>query len=147
VEIRELLAELARMGKTIFFSTHILADVEDICSHIGIVEAGQVLMQGSLDQLKTQLMETRDILITLLDNEQSEKVKSLALGRQGVRNVEFITPKGGRNRLRVEMIDTDEGIQALHRAIFDAGIVPLGFQEEEKTLETMFMKVTRGLVT
>ncbi len=147
VEIRELLAELARMGKTIFFSTHILADVEDICSHIGIVEAGQVLMQGSLDQLKTQLMETRDILITLLDTEQSEKVKSLAIGRQGVRNVEFITPKGGRNRLRVEMIDTDEGIQALHRTIFDAGIVPLGFQEEEKTLETMFMKVTRGLVT
>ena len=147
VEIRELLAELARMGKTIFFSTHILADVEDICSHIGIVEAGQVLMQGSLDQLKTQLMETRDILITLLDTEQSEKVKSLAIGREGVRNVEFITPKGGRNRLRVEMIDTDEGIQALHRTIFDAGIVPLGFQEEEKTLETMFMKVTRGLVT
>jgi ABC-2 type transport system ATP-binding protein len=41
VEIRELLAELARMGKTIFFSTHILADVEDICTHIGIVEAGR----------------------------------------------------------------------------------------------------------
>jgi ABC-2 type transport system ATP-binding protein len=147
VEIRELLAELARMGKTIFFSTHILADVEDICTHIGIVEAGQIVMQGSLDQLKAQLMETRDIVITLLDNQQAEAVKTIALGRMGVRTAEFITPRAGRTRLRVEMIDTDEGIQAFHRALFDAGIVPLGFQEEEKTLETMFMKVTRGLVT
>lgn len=147
VEIRELLAELARMGKTIFFSTHILADVEDICTHIGIVEAGQVVMQGSLDQLKAQMMETRDIIVTLLDNAEAERVKSLALGRTSVRTVEYITPRAGRTRLRIEMIDTDEGIQALHHDIFAAGIVPLGFQEEEKTLETMFMKVTRGLVT
>jgi hypothetical protein len=104
-------------------------------------------MEGSLDQLKTQLMETRDIIITLFDHAEAERVKTLALGRSSVRAVEFITPRAGRTRLRVEMIDTDEGVQAFHRDLFEAGIVPLGFQEEEKTLETMFMKVTRGLVT
>ena len=41
IEIRELLLELSRLGKTIFFSTHILADVAEICTQVGIVEAGQ----------------------------------------------------------------------------------------------------------
>lgn len=46
VEIRELLVELSKMGKTIFFSSHILADVSEICTHIGIIEAGQMVAQG-----------------------------------------------------------------------------------------------------
>ena len=41
IEIRELLLELARLGKTIFFSTHILADVAEICTQVGIIEAGK----------------------------------------------------------------------------------------------------------
>ena len=48
VEIRELLVTLASMGKTVFFSTHILADVSEICSHIGIIEAGKMIIQGSM---------------------------------------------------------------------------------------------------
>jgi ABC-2 type transport system ATP-binding protein len=48
VEIRRLLVELARMGKTIFFSTHILADVAEICTQVGIIEAGKLVAAGSL---------------------------------------------------------------------------------------------------
>jgi ABC-2 type transport system ATP-binding protein len=147
VEIRELLAELARMGKTIFFSTHILADVEDICSHIGIVEAGQMVMQGSLDQLKTQLMETRDIIVTFAENTEAEQVKTMVKGNAFVKNAEFITPKSGKTRLQIDFTGDDKAVIELHRAIFGMGIVPLGFQEEEKNLESMFMKVTKGLVT
>jgi ABC-2 type transport system ATP-binding protein len=147
VEIRELLAELARMGKTIFFSTHILADVEDICSHIGIFEAGQMVMQGSLDQLKLQLMETRDIIVTVAEASDAEKIRTVALGQTTVKNIENIQPKSGRNRLRIEFTGDDNAVQSLNKAIFEAGIVPLGFQEEEKNLENMFMRVTRGLVT
>src|SRR5687767_3720433 len=43
IEIRELLVELSKMGKTIFFSSHILADVAEICTHIGIVDLGRVV--------------------------------------------------------------------------------------------------------
>ena len=46
VEIRELLVELARMGKTVFFSTHILADVAEICTRVGIIEGGQIVALG-----------------------------------------------------------------------------------------------------
>ncbi|MCU0511503.1 MAG: ABC transporter ATP-binding protein [Anaerolineae bacterium] len=147
VEIRELLGELAKMGKTIFFSSHILADVEDICSHIGIIEAGQIIMEGSIDELKTQLMETREIVITVRDNDTAETVKTLVAGMADVVQAEILIPRAGRSRVRVDFTGNDDGIAALNQALIGAGVAVLGFQEEEKDLETMFMRVTRGLVT
>lgn len=147
VEIRELLGELAKMGKTIFFSSHILADVEDICSHIGIIEAGQMVMEGSIEDLKAQLMETRDIIVTVKDDEAAEQVKSLAMGFQDVVNVEMIEAKGGRSRVKVAFSGDDDGIAALNKALYSADIAIMGIQEEQKDLENMFMRVTKGLVT
>lgn len=145
VEVRELLAELARMGKTVFFSTHILADVEDICTHIGIIEAGEMVVQGSLSDLKAQFVETREVVVTVLTDTDAERVRNTALGVQGVKTAQVITPKNGRARVRVDYAGDDAGIGALHRAL--ASFDLLGFQEEEKTLETMFMRLTKGLVT
>ncbi len=147
VEIRELLGELANMGKTIFFSSHILADVEDICSHIGIVEAGELIMQGSMDDLKLQLMAHREIIVTVMDSQLAEKVLALVAGLPQVAAAEMMTPKNGRARVRVDFIGNDEDLAGLSRTLFEADIMLLGFNEEEKDLEHMFMRVTRGLVT
>lgn len=147
VEIRELLGELSKMGKTIFFSSHILADVEDICSHIGIIEAGQMVMEGSIEDLKAQLMETREVIVTVKDDAAAEQVKSLAIGFQDVVNVEIIAPKNGRSRVRIDFGGDDDGIAALNKALYSADIAIMGIQEEQKDLESMFMRVTKGLVT
>ena len=147
VEIRELLGELANMGKTIFFSSHILADVEDICSHIGIVEAGELIMQGSIDDLKMELMAHREIIITVMDSVLAEKALALVGELPQVAAAEVITPKNGRSRLRVDLVGSDDDLAALSQKLFTGGIGILGFSEEEKDLEHMFMRVTRGLVT
>ena len=147
VEIRELLGELAKMGKTIFFSSHILADVEDVCSHIGIVEAGELIMQGSIDDLKLELMAHREIVITVMDHGGAETVMGL-VGEYGqVVAAEIITPRNGRARVRVDFAGNDEELGALSRHLFEGDVTLLGFNEEEKDLEHMFMRVTRGLVT
>ena len=147
VEIRELLGELANMGKTIFFSSHILADVEDVCSHIGIVEAGELIIQGSIDELKLQLMANREIVITVMNHENAEAVTGLVSDIGKVDAAEIITPKNGRARVRVDFAGNDEELGALSRRLFESDITLLGFNEEEKDLEHMFMRVTRGLVT
>jgi len=147
VEIRELLGELANMGKTIFFSSHILADVEDICSHIGIIEAGEIIMEGSIDELKQQLMETRELIISVPDHETAETVKSLVESIPDVAQVEILTPRAGRSRVRVDFAGDEDGIVALNRRLHDEGVAILGFQEQERDLEHMFMRVTKGLVT
>ncbi len=68
IEIRELLLELAGMGKTIFFSTHILADVAEVCTQVGIIEAGKLVADGPLDRLAQGLAPQRSIQIDLLSH-------------------------------------------------------------------------------
>lgn len=147
VEIRELLVELAKMGKTIFFSTHILADVSEICTHIGIVEAGQIIAQGSMEEMRAQLQPHREITVTLRDSDAVEAVKALVGGLDGVINMMELEPKGGRYRLRIDYTGDDEGVVALNQTMSAGGIAILGFAEETKDLESMFMRVTKGIVT
>jgi ABC-2 type transport system ATP-binding protein len=147
VEIRELLVELAKMGKTIFFSTHILADVSEICTHIGIVEAGQIIAQGSMDDMRAQLQPHREITVTVRDSEAAELVKSTVSDIEGVIGVTELEPKGGRYRVRIDTTLDDDGVAALNQKINSAGVAILGFTEETKDLEAMFMRMTKGVVT
>jgi ABC-2 type transport system ATP-binding protein len=147
VEIRELLVELAKMGKTIFFSSHILADVAEICTHIGIIEAGQIVAQGSMEEMRAQLNPHREIMVSVRDDETAQKVKSLVAGMADVIAVEILEPKAGRSRIRIDYTGDDDGITAINQKLLTEGIPLLGFTEETKDLESMFMRVTKGLVT
>lgn len=147
VEIRELLVELAKMGKTIFFSSHILADVEDICTHIGIIEAGQMVMQGSMDEMKAQLTPHREIVVTVKDHETAERVKALIEAFEGVLSTAVLDQRGGRSRVQIDFAGDDDGVAAINNKLHSEGIAILGFSEETKDLESMFMRVTKGIVT
>lgn len=147
VEIRELLVELAKMGKTIFFSSHILADVSEICSHIGIIEAGQMVAQGSMQDMRSQLMPHREVIVTVRDEEAAEKALGLVAGLPGVVQTQRLEPRGGRSRLRIDFTGDDEGVAAINQKLASENIAVLGFTEETKDLEAMFMRVTKGVVT
>ncbi|MFO7323540.1 MAG: ABC transporter ATP-binding protein [Chloroflexota bacterium] len=147
VEIRELLVELSKMGKTIFFSTHILADVSEICTHIGIVEAGEMIAQGSMEEMRAQLQPHREIIVTVKDAASAESVRSLAAGLPDVISVADLEPRGGRHRVRIDFTGDDDAVAALSQRLHSANIAILGFTEETKDLETMFMRVTKGIVS
>ncbi len=147
VEIRELLVELSKMGKTIFFSTHILADVAEICTHIGIIEAGQMIAQGSMNEMRAQLQPHREITVTVKDSEASALVRSTFADFPGVIGIKDLEPKSGRSLVRIDFTGDDDGVAAMSGALNRAGIAVLGFTEETKDLETIFMRVTKGIVT
>ncbi|MCU0475708.1 MAG: ABC transporter ATP-binding protein [Anaerolineae bacterium] len=148
IEIRELMVTLAKeMGKTIFFSTHILADVESICTHIGIVEAGKLVMQGSMSELKASMTSHRDIVVSVPDEAAAELARRTLSGIAGVVAVQAIEPKLGRTRLQVQYQGDDRGVGGLNRALVEADVLVLGFAEEVQTLEMLFMQVTRGGVS
>ena len=148
IEIRELLVELARMGKTIFFSSHILADVAEICTHIGIIEAGQMVAQGSMEDMQRQLMPHREITITFLNRDELETAKSLIAPLEGVLDaLEIENSDKGRPRLRIHYSGEDEGVAHISRKLSEAGLSIVGFSEEERNLEAVFMRATKGLVT
>jgi ABC-2 type transport system ATP-binding protein len=145
VEIRELLVELSRMGKTIFFSTHILADVAEICTHIGIIEAGQMVVQGRMEDVRRQLMPYREAIVTLLD--RTDDAKKALVVVPGVTEVLDMPDEQGRKRLRVHFNGDDQVAHAMVQAITSQGIPMVNFNEQSQDLETVFMKVTKGIVT
>lgn len=73
-DVREILLSLHRMGKTILFSSHILSEVEKTCSHIGILDKGNLLYQGDISSLLSSCQ--RKITIYTSDNEKSVRILS-----------------------------------------------------------------------
>ncbi len=147
VEVRELLVTLASMGKTVFFSTHILADVSEICSHIGIIEAGKMIIQGSMSEIRAELMANREIIITLADAETASRAQGILRSAPTVLDAEIMNPRGGRHQLLVKSDGDDAAVGALNQRLVTADILVLGFAEETRNLETMFMRITNGIVT
>jgi len=153
VEIRELLVELAKMGKTIFFSTHILADVAEICSRVGILEAGQLVAVGELEELQQRLVPKRKIEITLLDG--LDEARQLLNRLPGVASVDIPNGINGnrsihssiRIRLVVEFTGDDQGVSALLSSLVQANIPIISFSADSRDLEEVFMRATKGLVT
>jgi len=153
VEIRELLVELAKMGKTIFFSTHILADVAEICSRVAILEAGELVAVGELEELQERLMPRRKIEITLLD--RLEEAHQLLGKLPGVEAISIPNGSNGarspnqRSRLRlvVEFSGDDPAMSAVLNSLVEAQIPVISFSADSRDLEEVFMRATKGLVT
>ena len=67
MEVKALLKELRRMGKTILISSHILTELADCCTSIGIIERGQLLMHGPIDEVYRRIRRNRLIEIKFMD--------------------------------------------------------------------------------
>ena len=153
VEIRELLKELSRMGKTIFFSTHILSDVNEICSHVGIVEAGKLVTQGTLEEIQHRLVPHRRLQIALLAPARLDAARLALQGREGVG--EICTPEapaaGGANSrpamLEVNFTGSDEAVSALLKELVSRDLSLLSFAEVPHDVEELFMRITQGIVS
>ena len=147
VEIRGLLVELARMGKTIFFSTHILADVAEICTHIGIIEAGRLVAAGSLDELQKHLTPHREVSIRLLAG--AEPAVRLLEQLPGVLEVTAPQSNGDSELQSINFSFQGEAaaLSQVLSALVGAGVQVLEFSEQQRDLEEVFMRSTRGIVT
>lgn len=148
VEIRELFVELAKMGKTIFFSTHILADVQEVCTHVGIIEGGEMIAEGSMEEMQAELAPHINLTILVKTQEDIDKVRELVSGIEDVSKVEDMEPDGTRLRVRLEFAGDEDGLIALRRKLFGADHINIvDIKEEKYDLESLFMTITKGLVT
>jgi ABC-2 type transport system ATP-binding protein len=144
VEIRELLLEVARLGKTILFSSHILSDVGELCSRVGIIEDGKMAALGTLQQLSQHVMPHRQIHIELLS--RSEDAQAALRSMPGVAEVRVVE-NSNRASLDVDFIGDDESIHQLLAKLLAEGFPVVHFSEDSKNLEEVFMRTTKGIVS
>src|SRR5688572_12499781 len=67
IEVKALLKELRRMGKTILISSHILSELADCCTAIGIIERGQLLMSGPIDEVYRRIRANRTVEVRFVN--------------------------------------------------------------------------------
>lgn len=145
IEMRELLRELKNMGKTIFFSSHILSEVADVCTTIGIIEAGQLVAHGNMEAMMRQLRTHRLIQVRTLGDPTP--LQAFLLGQP---HVQSITPGSElelpANVLRLDFSGDDEALSDLLQRIISQEFRLLAFQEETGDLEDVFLTLTKGIV-
>ncbi|MCZ7643944.1 MAG: ABC transporter ATP-binding protein [Planctomycetota bacterium] len=139
VEMKALLRELQRMGKTILISSHILPELADFCNKIGIIERGKLLAAGPVKDVIKSIRQQRVVKIVVAG--QSEACEVFLAHHEFVRNLTH-----AEGEFKFEFIGNDDAVVKLHRDLIDQKIPLVWFAEEEADLEEAFMKITKGLV-
>jgi ABC-2 type transport system ATP-binding protein len=139
IELRELLKELQRMGKTILVSSHILHELSQLCTRIGIIEAGQLVAEGSLTDIyrKLDLKRTVHIQISNLTPPMVESMRNV----RGVASVDELA-----DRVAIRVREDELSMEDLLDAVRGLGARIRMFQPEAMDMETAFMKLTEGKV-
>ncbi|MGD1997253.1 MAG: ABC transporter ATP-binding protein [Anaerolineae bacterium] len=144
IEIRELVRELRAMGKTILVSSHILSEIEDVCTHIGIIEAGQLVAAGALREMQRRVDVQRIVWIGLL--EGVERAQAWLADQPQVINVTALPPDDDGD-LKVGLVGSDEAVSRLLTAMVEEGFPVVKFCERPGDLEDAFMRLTKGIVS
>ena len=118
VELRELLRALNGMGKTIIISSHILAELEEVCTDVAIMEAGRLLASGPPRRILEQLGAARRIAVRFADGTS-----------------ETFT-----------VADDEEQAALLRRLVVDDERNVVEFVEQHDGLEQLFLSLTEGIV-
>jgi ABC-2 type transport system ATP-binding protein len=140
IEIRELIKELGRMGKTVLVSSHILADLADICNKVGIIEKGRLLFTGTIAELSAKTQASR--IVSVGAEEGPERVRAALEGLSGVAGLEV---KDGT--VRVSLHDGAMTPASIAETVLKAGLRLSHLAEETPDLEDAFMRMTKGIVS
>ena len=140
IEIRELLRELKRMGKTIMISSHILSELEEICDHVGIIEQGKLVFSGTMEEIRPRLGIESKVRVMVADHQ--DKAVELLSALPQVRQVQAL---GGEIAVTFHEGKNADGIVA--RTLVNAGLNIISIQPERLKLDDAFLQLTKGAVS
>jgi len=139
IEIRELLRELKRMGKTIMISSHILSELEEICDRVGIIEHGQLVFGGTMDEIQPRLGLHSKVRVKVLGDDH--KAIELLTTLPQIHAVE-----AAEDYLSVTFREGEQTDGIIARTLVQGGVDLVYLQPEQLKLDDAFLKLTKGIV-
>lgn len=138
IELREILRELQTLDKTILISSHILPELAEMCTHIGIIRAGELIAEGPVDRVIGALSHGPRLHIRLLDASYIKEVSAVVAGFTQSDDVQI---EG--DRVVVTPFTADESdLAALLADLVGRRIPVTGYELQTGTLEDIFLQVT-----
>ncbi|MCX6367964.1 MAG: ABC transporter ATP-binding protein [Armatimonadetes bacterium] len=140
IEIKELLKELRNMGKTIIVSSHILPELADFCTSVGIIERGEMIVAGPIEKIMKEVLGGRVLELRV---PEADRTQAMAILRsvEHVRDVVLVS-----ETIRVDYNGTLDDQSNVLLALIQNGVRVQTFAEQDTDLEDIFLRVTKGLV-
>ncbi len=137
IEIRNLLKRLGELKKTVIVSSHILPELADVCTRVGMIEKGVLIVDGYVNEVMKKARESQMLEVRVTEN--SEQAAALLEQHDDVARVSM---RG--ETIEVTLNQNVDDYSFLPQMMFEAGYRLTLFREEEVNLETAFMELTRG---
>jgi ABC-type multidrug transport system ATPase subunit len=131
-EVREIIHRIAAEGKSIIMASHILDEVEKVCSHVAIIKRGKLLANGEVGAI---LSNDRQVEIA---SENLGRLRELLLGYPGVNAI------AEKNKLLQLMVNPALTAVELNKLAFDNGLILNHLSMKHKSLESEFLEITAG---
>lgn len=135
VEYTTMLKELREQGKTLMVSSHMLSELSELCTSIGIIEQGRMVLQGSMSQIFERVNSSNPLLISIFSNK--EKVLAILKSHPCVQTISV-----KEDEIKVGFIGDRQDEAMLLQQMIDADVMISGFMREKGSLETLFMQIT-----
>jgi ABC-2 type transport system ATP-binding protein len=139
IEIRELLRELKRMGKTIMISSHILSELEEICDHVGIIEHGRLVFSGTMEEIRQRMGVQSKVRVRVANNQQRAIELLSALP-----DVEDVQSTGAYIAVTLRKDRNTDGIIA--RTLVNGNLDIVSLEPQQVKLDEAFLQLTKGIV-
>jgi len=139
VEMKEILRTLKGMGKTILVSSHILPELAELCTIIGIIDKGKVLMSGTVDEIVQKVYHSQTIRVKVLDKAE-DTIRIL----KEYPDIVEVNPVGN-NIIEAAFKGDDIFMSDILRRLVQSDIKVVAFNALDGNLEDIFMKVTASL--
>ena len=140
IEMRSLLKQLRGMGKTIMVSSHILPELADICNKIGIIEQGQLIVNGDVNDVMRQVRA--DVVLNIMVAERHREAADFLERQPEVARVDEAV-----GYLIVRLKEGHHQYSSLASRLIGEGFELTMFKEDEINLETAFMELTKGITS
>ena len=149
IEIRTLLKRLGELKKTVVVSSHILPELADVCTRVGMIEKGHLIVDGNVEEVMRKARERLILHVRIqpglgsVETHAAATDKAAALIEQAD-EVDTVTIETGT--ILATLVADIEDYTALPTMLFERGFRIEMFREEDVNLETAFMHLTKGLV-
>ena len=139
VELRELLRELRSLGKTIVISSHILPELEELCTSVAIIDRGQVLAQGKVADIERRLRVGAVLRVRVLgDDAAAESARAHFAEQTDVASAKVLDD----GTVELGFRGDDEATARLLATAIRAGLAIVSFSRAASDLEELFLQVT-----
>ncbi|KZE77294.1 ABC transporter ATP-binding protein [Paenibacillus elgii] len=139
-ELREFIRQLAETGLSLFISSHLLSEIQQMCDRVAIISHGEVITVGEVSSLVDESVST--VVWSALPAETALKVLQ---SHPEVQSVSFADEAGTETGVpRLIALQNPEAIPELSRQLMEAGVALHGIEIKLPTLEDLFLKLTEG---